>query len=103
MCEVEDVEIVGYAEDGVEAMGMIRETSPDVVFLDLLLPKLDGMRILEKVQEGVQGIEKRPLFIVVSAVTQKDVVEMAMKYGALGVVCKPVDKEMILDACNVHR
>ena len=45
--EDEDVEIVGHAKDGVEAIEMIRETSPDVDFLDLIMPKMDGLVVLE--------------------------------------------------------
>lgn len=91
-----DVEIVGHAKDGVEAIGMIRETSPDVVFLDLIMPKMDGLVVLEKVCKGLPGIEKRPDFIVVSAVTQENVVQTAFQYGASYYVLKPFEKETIL-------
>ncbi len=94
--EDEDVEIVGHAEDGVEAIEMIRETSPDVVFLDLIMPKMDGLVVLEKVSKGLPGIEKRPDFIVVTAVTQENVMQTAFQYGASYYVLKPFEKETIL-------
>lgn len=94
--EDEDVEIVGHAEDGVEAIEMIRELSPDVVFLDLIMPKMDGLVVLEKVSKGLPGIEKRPDFIVVTAVTQENVMQTAFQYGASYYVLKPFEKETIL-------
>ena len=94
--EDEDVEIVGHAKDGVEAIEMIRETSPDVVFLDLIMPKMDGLVVLEKVSKGLPGIEKRPDFIVVTAVTQENVMQTAFQYGASYYVLKPFEKETIL-------
>ncbi len=92
----EDVEIVGHAEDGVVAIEMIRETSPDVVFLDLIMPKMDGLVVLEKVSKGLPGIENRPDFIVVTAVTQENVMQTAFQYGASYYVLKPFEKETIL-------
>ena len=57
LSEDTEVEIVGQAENGVEAIEMIRETKPDVVFLDLIMPKMDGLLVLEKVCQGLPGIE----------------------------------------------
>lgn len=94
--EDEDVEIVGHAEDGVEAIEMIRDLSLDVVFLDLIMPKMDGLVVLEKVSKGLPGIEKRPDFIVVTAVTQENVMQTAFQYGASYYVLKPFEKETIL-------
>lgn len=91
-----EIEIVGHAEDGVEALEMIRETSPDVVFLDLIMPKMDGLLVLEKVYKGLPGVEKRPDFIVVTAVTQENVMQTAFQYGAAYYVLKPFEKETIL-------
>lgn len=90
-----DVEIVGHAEDGIQAIEMIRETKPDVVFLDLIMPKLDGLLVLEKIYKGMPGIEKRPDFIVVTAVTQENVMQTAFQYGASYYVLKPFEKETI--------
>ncbi len=94
--EDEEVEIVGQAADGVEAIDMIRETQPDVVFLDLIMPKMDGLVVLEKVHKGMPGIEKRPDFIVVTAITQENVMQTAFQYGASYYVLKPFEKETIL-------
>jgi two-component system response regulator (stage 0 sporulation protein A) len=96
LSEDEDVEIVGHAEDGVEAIEMMRETTPDVVFLDLIMPKMDGLLVLEKVYKGLTGIEKRPEFIVVTSVTQENVMQTAFRYGAAYYMLKPFEKETLL-------
>ncbi|MDD5995194.1 MAG: sporulation transcription factor Spo0A, partial [Clostridiales bacterium] len=95
LSEDDEVEIVGQAENGVVAIEMIRETKPDVVFLDLIMPKMDGLLVLEKVCRGLPGIEKRPEFIVVTAVTQENVMQTAFQYGAAYYVLKPFEKETI--------
>lgn len=95
LSEDTEVEIVGQAENGVEAIEMIRETKPDVVFLDLIMPKMDGLLVLEKVCQGLPGIEKRPKFIAVTAVTQENVMQTAFQYGAAYYVLKPFEKETI--------
>lgn len=91
-----EVEIVGHAEDGVEAIEMIRETAPDIVFLDLIMPKMDGLLVLEKVHRGLPGIEKRPKFIILTAVTQENVMQSAFQYGASYYLLKPFEKETIV-------
>ena len=60
LSEDTEVEIVGQAENGVEAIEMIRETKPDVVFLDLIMPKMDGLLVLEKVCQGITGNRETP-------------------------------------------
>ncbi len=91
-----EVDIVGRAEDGAVALEMIRETKPDIVFLDLIMPKMDGLVVLEKVYKGQEGFEKKPDFIVVTAVTQENVMQTAFQYGAAFYVLKPFEKETIL-------
>ena len=64
------IEVVGTAEDGVETMGMIEETKPDVLLLDLIMPKLDGLGVLEKLHKG-SGIGKVPEVIVISSIVSR--------------------------------
>ncbi len=92
--EDSEIEVVGKAEDGVEALGMIEETKPDVMLLDLIMPKLDGLGVLEKLRK--QGREDAPEVIVVSAIAQERVTESAFELGAAYYVLKPFDHETIL-------
>lgn len=89
------IEVVGTAEDGVETMGMIEETKPDVLLLDLIMPKLDGLGVLEKLHKG-SGIGKVPEVIVISSIAQERITETAMSLGALYYILKPFDKDTIL-------
>lgn len=87
--------IVGRAEDGVEAIGMIDETEPDVLLLDLIMPKLDGLGVLERLSRRTET-ENRPEVIVVSGIAQERITETAFNLGAAYYILKPFDSEMIL-------
>ena len=47
----DEIQVVGTAEDGVETLGMIEETEPDLLLLDLIMPKLDGLGVMERLQD----------------------------------------------------
>ncbi len=95
LMEDDDIEIVGKAEDGAETMGMIEETEPDVLLLDLIMPKLDGLGVLEKLHKK-KGSCKLPEVIVISSISQERVTENALDLGAAYYVLKPFDKEAVL-------
>lgn len=88
-----EIHVVGKAADGIEALGMIEETHPDLVLLDLIMPKLDGLGVLEKLhqQEG-----HKPDVIVVSGIAQERITDNAFSLGAAYYLLKPFDREMIL-------
>ena len=65
----EDMEIVGMAKDGVEALDIIKNVKPDVAILDVIMPHLDGLGVLEKVNNST-NFEKKPICIMLSAVGQ---------------------------------
>ena len=54
----EDIIIVGRANDGVEAYEVIKEKKPDIVLLDIIMPKLDGLTLMEKINQE-QNVEDR--------------------------------------------
>ena len=72
----EGMEIVGRAKDGSEAYQMIMEKCPDVVLLDMIMPHVDGLGVLERVNDS--KLEKRPLFIMLSAVGQDKITQKAI-------------------------
>lgn len=76
----EELSVVGTAKDGEEAYQMIKEKEPDVVLLDIVMPKMDGLGVLDKVQRDT-SIKKTPNFIMVSAVNQPQVTEDAFALG----------------------
>lgn len=90
----EEMEVIGIAKDGLEAVDMIKNTKPDVAIIDVIMPQLDGLGVLEKVNES--SLEKKPLFIVLSAVGQDKVTARALELGAQYYVVKPFDISLLM-------
>lgn len=91
------IEVVATATDGVEAMKAIREKVPDVVLLDLVMPKLDGFGVMEKAtNEWKRDDSKLPVFIIMSSTAHDDIIEEAFEMGASYFVLKPFDGEMLI-------
>ena len=90
----EDMEVIAVAKDGNEAVDMIVNTLPDVVLLDVTMPHLDGLGVLEKVNN--MKIEDRPICIMLSAVGQDKITQKAIVAGADYYVVKPFDIEVLI-------
>ena len=90
----EDMEVVGIAKDGVEAVEKIRNVKPDVAILDVIMPHLDGLGVLEKVNNS--DIENKPICIMLSAVGQDKITQKAIALGAEYYVVKPFDIELLI-------
>jgi len=100
----EEIEVVGTAADGEEALKMIHLTKPDVVLLDLIMPKIDGLGVMERLKNGNLP-DKIPKIIVVSAVSQESVTENAFSLGAAYYILKPFDTRVVISrvkAVGVH-
>ena len=91
-----DLDLVGKAKNGEEMCQIIRERQPDVVLLDLIMPKMDGLTVMEQVNRSQVG-DKRPYFIVVTAVGQERITEDAFNKGANYYIMKPFNNDMLLD------
>ena len=98
----EELSVVGTAKDGEAAYQMIKEKEPDVVLLDIVMPKMDGLGVLDKVQRDT-SIKKTPNFIMVSAVNQPQVTEDAFAHGADYFIMKPFDKDTIIQRIKKTR
>lgn len=86
-----DFTVVGIANDGLEAVDYINKTLPEIVILDLILPKLDGIGVMER------KYPHKPNFIVVSAAGQDRIISKAINAGAEYYLLKPVDIDVIVD------
>lgn len=82
-------EIAGVAYDGREAVSMIIDKMPDIVILDIIMPRLDGIGVLEKMRE--LGLNDKIKFVVLSAVGQDHITSRALGLGATYYVVKPFD------------
>jgi len=90
----EDMEVIGIAKNGKEACDMIINTQPDVVLLDVIMPYLDGLGVLEKI--AVTNMSKKPMCIMLSAVGQAKITQQAINLGAEYYVVKPFDIELLI-------
>ena len=90
----DDMEVIGMAKDGTEAIDMIANTIPDVVLLDVIMPHLDGIGVLERI--NVLKVTKKPVCIMLSAVGQDKITQRAISLGAEYYVVKPFDIELLI-------
>lgn len=93
--EDKELELVGHANNGAEIYDIIKEKEPDVVLLDIIMPKVDGLTVMEKVSKDT-NLKKHPAFIIVSAVGQEQITEDAFQLGANYYILKPFDNDMLL-------
>lgn len=87
-----DIIVVGIAKDGLEALKLIQEKRPDLVVLDIIMPHLDGLGVLEKL--NTLGMDYIPRIIVLSAVGQDKITQRAISLGADYYVVKPFDMDV---------
>ena len=98
----EELSVVGKAKNGEEVCQIIKNKQPDVVLLDLIMPKMDGLSVMEQVNHD-KTLTKQPCFIVVTAVGQEKITEDAFNKGANYYVMKPFNNEMLLDRIKTVR
>ena len=87
-----DIVVTGIAKDGREALELIVERKPDLVILDIIMPHLDGLGVLEKL--NTMDLEKTPRIIILSAVGQDKITQQAITLGADYYTVKPFDMEV---------
>jgi two-component system response regulator (stage 0 sporulation protein A) len=85
----DDIALVGVAYNGLEALEMIKEHNPNIVVLDIIMPHLDGIGVLEKL--ATDGISPRPKIIMLTAFGQESVTHRAVELGADYYILKPFD------------
>lgn len=100
MCELlrlilrrEGYNVVGQAHDGEAALDKCARLEPDLVCLDIDMPKLSGMEVLQSIREAHPGVA----VVMVSAESSMDVVKNAIQAGARGFIVKPFNAAKILD------
>jgi two-component system LytT family response regulator/two-component system response regulator LytT len=96
--DVEDLDIIGQGKNGVEAVNLIKETSPDLVFLDVQMPGLDGFAVIKKLLE-----KKIPLPNIVFSTAFDQYAVKAFEVSALDYVLKPFEKKRVFQAVEKAR
>lgn len=89
-----DMEVVGEALDGLQAVQIARKTKPDVVLLDLVMPKQDGLMTIPILKE----ISPDTKILVLTSFAESDRVYQAVKSGALGYLLKDATRDQLLQA-----
>lgn len=91
-----EIEIVAVASNGLQAIEKFIETKPNLVTMDLTMPKMDGLECIKKLVAYNTGVS----ILVVSALADQMTALQALQYGARGFVCKPFSEEDLVNAIN---
>jgi DNA-binding NarL/FixJ family response regulator len=94
----EDVEVVGEAADGAEAIAAAEEFSPDVILMDVRMPNVDG---LEATRRLLEGKDEGPRVLILTTFDLDEYVYEALKVGASGFLLKDTPPEQLVDAIHV--
>ncbi len=89
-----DIEVVGQAEDGIEAVELVQQTKPEVILLDLVMPRQDGMATIPKIKEIAPEVG----ILILTSFAEGDRVFQAIKAGALGYLLKDSTRDQLLQA-----
>lgn len=91
---VDEVEVVGEAEDGHEAIALVESLNPDVVIMDISMPRLDGITATGR----IQALETATQVLILSIHPNPTFVRQALRQGARGYVLKRALSEELLPA-----
>jgi len=94
--EQEGFRVVGKADNGEDAYHMIMNTNPDIVLMDIIMPRLDGISVMEQVKKNSE-MKKSPSFIMITAAGSENITREAFRMGANYYIMKPFNKDMIVD------
>ena len=95
-----DIEIVGEAEDGAQAVQLVRDLQPDVIVLDLMMPRMDGIAAIDEIKRDNPDAR----ILVLTSFAEEEKVFTAIKAGALGYLLKDSSPLALIQAIyDVHR
>lgn len=90
------IEVVGTANDGEEALKMFEESAPELVTMDITMPKMDGLTCLEK----MLAIKPDTKIVVITAVMNEETRREAMAKGAADFLTKPFNEEVLKETLS---
>ncbi len=100
-----DFEVVGEAADGEQAVGLARREKPDVILMDIRMPRLDGLeaaqRILGSPPSGGESLGGRPRIVMLTTFDLDEYVYSALRVGACGFLLKDVTPEQLIAAVRL--
>lgn len=89
-------EVVGEAQNGVEAIEKYKSEKPDLVTMDITMPEMDGVTALRKIKE----LDPKAKVIMCSAMGQQSMVMDAIQAGAIDFIVKPFDNDRVIESLN---
>jgi two-component system chemotaxis response regulator CheY len=92
--QIDRIEVVGLASNGLEAVELFRRTDPDIVTMDITMPQMDGIECVGR----LVAIKPQVLILVISALADKATAVEAMEKGANGFLNKPFTDRQLNDA-----
>ena len=98
ICEAAGLTVVGEARDGVEAQERAAELEPDVVLMDIQMPRLDGIEAARRMLA-----DRRVPIVIVTAFPEAELVERAAEAGVFGYLVKPFREQDVLPAIHTAR
>lgn len=93
----EDMTVVGMTNNGIDVLKMVEELEPDILILDLILPRLDGLGVLNQ----LNGMTSRPKVIISTAMGQENMTQEAVRLGIDYFLLKPYDFQTI--SMRIHQ
>ncbi len=96
MLEEEGFEVVAEVADGASAVRLTRELQPDLVILDVKMPVMDGIQAAEEIAK-----DRLAAILILTAFSQRDLVEKARRAGAMAYLVKPFQKHDLLPAVEI--
>ena len=92
----ESCQVVGEAKNGLIALDLVEKLAPDVVFLDVMMPEMDGLEVLQNIKEKHPGIR----VIMITGNPSVENVQESIQGGASGFIVKPFNTAKVLDTLH---
>ncbi len=87
-------EVIGEAENGLEALKLFESMKPDLMTLDIIMPEMDGIQVLQEIRKT----DKEAKIVMITAVDQRDCMLKAMSLGVSDFIVKPFDDTRVVSA-----
>src|SRR5699024_5395482 len=91
----QDIDVIGTAHSGRECLDVLEEIEPDVLVLDIIMPHIDGLAVLNKLK--TMDFNRMPHVIMLTAFGQEEVMKKAVDLGASYFILKPFDLDNLAD------
>lgn len=89
----DDIDVIGVAFNGNEVLSLLEKDIPDVLILDIIMPHLDGLAVLEKIQH--LNLSPMPRIMMLTAFGQEEITKKAVELGASYYILKPFDMDVM--------